>query len=302
SGGIFYTDFYRLTYDEFYDIVKENGIDVYVDEAFKDKKIDNLSLILKVYSDFILSGNEGVSLRLQKKIIGHCLDCNDIHSLVESYQYFDKTIIPVLSEVIKYIQEGHSVSSEQLISWFHSNIGEMISEKITNYYWYNNSRNGIDSTLIRTLSTVLWEYPVQYYTAIVYNQSCPLFGVDQKKQLLVDNFELICKEVQAYRKAFVLASFVYCTYIKPLEMNTYEYIWSTVREQIKNQVLNQLSDDILSSRIIGIFKFDVDTMQELELFYCDKYVTKQISTIDDENFLDDYIETCENNNLSFITQ
>ena len=281
---------------------KENKIDVYVDEAFKDRKLDSLSLILKVYSDFILNGDEGVSLRLQKKIIGHCFDCNDIHSLVESYRYFDKTIIPVLSEVIEYIKDGRSVSSELLISWFHSNIGEMISEKITNYYWYNNSRNGIDSTLIRTLSTVLWEYPVQYYTAIVYNKSCPLFGVEQKKQLLVDNFELICKEVQDYRKAFVLASFVYYTYIKPLEMNTYEYIWNDVREQMKNQVLNQLSDDILSSRIISIFKFDVDTMQELELFYCEKYVAKQISTINDENSLDDYIETCENNNLSFITQ
>lgn len=281
---------------------KENKIDVYVDEAFKDRKLDSLSLILKVYSDFILNGDEGVSLRLQKKIIGHCFDCNDIHSLVESYRYFDKTIIPVLSEVIEFIKDGRSVSSELLISWFHSNIGEMISEKITNYYWYNNSRNGIDSTLIRTLSTVLWEYPVQYYTAIVYNQSCPLFDVEQKKQLLVDNFELICKEVQDYKKAFVLASFVYYTYIKPLEMNTYEYIWNDVREQMKNQVLNQLSDDILSSRIISIFKFDVDTMQELELFYCEKHVAKQISTINDENSLDDYIETCENNNLSFITQ
>lgn len=281
---------------------KEKRIDVYVDEAFKDGKLDSLPLILEVYSDFILSGDEGVSLRLQKKIIGHCFDCNDIHSLVESYRYFDKTIIPELSEVIEYVKDGRSVSSELLISWFHSNIGEMIAEKITNYYWYNNSRNGIDSTLIRTLSTILWEYPVKYYTAIVYNQSCPLFGVEQKKQLLVDNFELICKEVQEYRKAFVLASFVYYTYIKQLEMNTYDYIWNDVREQMKNQVLNQLSDDILSSRIISIFKFDVETMQGLEMFYCEKYVSKQISTISNENSLDDYIDTCENNNLSFITQ
>lgn len=146
------------------------------------------------------------------------------------------------------------------------------------------------------------EYPVQYYTAIVYNQSCPLFGVDQKKQLLVDNFELICKEVQIYKKAFVLASFVYYTYIKPLEIHTYEFIWTTVREQLKNQVLSQLSTDILSSRIISIFKFDAETMQKLELFYCEKYVAEHISTMYNENSLHDYIDTCENNNLSFITQ
>lgn len=280
---------------------KDTGIDVYVDEAFKDKKIDHLPIILKVYSDFVLNGHDGLSLRLQKKIIGHCLDCNDIHSLVESYRYFDKMTISASSEVIDYLKNDSNISSDLLVSWFHSNIGEMISEKITNYYWYNNSRSGINSTLIRTLSNVLLEYPVQYYTAIVYNQSCPLFGVDQKKQLLVDNFELICKEVQIYKKAFVLASFVYYTYIKPLEIHTYEFIWTTVREQLKNQVLSQLSTDILSSRIISIFKFDAETMQKLELFYCEKYVAEHISTMYNENSLHDYIDTCENNNLSFIT-
>lgn len=281
---------------------KDAGIDLYIEEAFKEKEIKHLPLMLKVYSEFVLKGTKSVTLRLKKKIVGHCFDCNDIQTLIVSYEFFDKQTLPELSEVIEYISEDQDISSERLISWFHSDIGELIAEKITNYYWWKGSREGINSNLVRVLSTVLWEYPTSYYTAIIYNQSCPLFTRELKEQLLANNFDRICEETKSYKKAFVLVSFVYFNYIKPLGIESYDQSWSDLRSQMKSEVLGQLSNDIISSRAISIFKYDPEMVSELETYYCDTFVSDQVNGIVSEDELDDFISNCEENNLSFITQ
>lgn len=281
---------------------KDAGIDLYIDEAFKEKEIKHLPLMLKVYSEFVLDGSKKVTLRLKKKIVGHCFDCNDIQTLIDSYSFFDTQTLPELSDVIGYVSDEQDISSERLISWFHSDIGELIAEKITNYYWWKNSREGINSDLIRVLSTVLWEYPASYYTSIIYNQSCPLFTRELKEQILVDNFNLICEETKTYKKAFVLLSFVYFNYIRNIGIESFDQSWDELRTQIKSQVLDQLTNDVISSRAISIFKYDSETVSELESYYCNTFVADQIKEFDSEDQLDDYINNCEENHLSFITQ
>ena len=281
---------------------KDTGIDLYTDEAFKEKEIKHLPLMLRVYSEFVLNGRKSVTLRLKKKIVGHCFDCNDIQTLIVSYGFFDTQTLPELSEVIGYISEDQDISAESLISWFHSEIGELIAEKITNYYWWKDSREGINANLIKVFSTVLWEYPTSYYTAIIYNQSCPLFTRELKEQLLADNFDRICEETKSYKKAFVLLSFVYFNYVKPLGIESYDKSWDDLRSRIKSEVLGQLSNDIVSSRAISIFKYDPETVSELESYYCDTFVSDQVSRIVSEDQLDDFINNCEENHLSFITQ
>lgn len=281
---------------------KDACIDLYIDEAFKEKEIKHLPLLLKVYSEFVLDGSKKVTLRLKKKIVGHCFDCNDIQTLIDSYELFDTQTLPELSEVIGFISGEQEVSGERVIAWFHSDIGELIAEKITNYYWWKNSRDGITSDLIKVLSTVLWEYPISYYTSIIYNQSCPLFTRELKEKLLVDNFNIICEETKTYKKAFVLLSFVYFNYIKPLGVESFDQSWNELRAQMKSQVLRQLSNDVVSSRAINIFKYDPETVSELESYYCSTFVVDQIKEIVSEDQLDDFINKCEENHLSFITQ
>lgn len=281
---------------------KDSCIDVYIDEAYKEMQIKDLPQILRVYSDFVLDGNKGISLRLQKKIVGHCFDCNDTTTLINSYRFFNDQTLPELSNVIDFISGAKEISDEDLIFWFHSNIGELIAEKITNYYWWKESREKVNSALIKVLSTVLWEYPSSYYTAIVYNQSCPLFSKDDKEQILVDSFNLLCEEARTYKKGFVLVCFVYYNYIKPLGVETYDSTWNELRTWIKSQVLGQLSNDVLSSRSISIFKYDPETAHELEEYYCNTYISEQIDSFDSEEQLDEFVNKCEENNLSFITQ
>lgn len=281
---------------------KDTGIDLYIDEAFKEKKINSLPLLLKVYSDFMPSNNAGISLRLTKKIVGHCFDCNDAQTLIESYRYFNIQVLPELSDVIDYLCEKQEISGDALLSWFHGGIGELIAEKITNYCWWKDYRDSLSPELVKVLSTVLWEYPLAYYSAIIYNQSCPAFDRSVKERILVDNFVLLCEEVKSYKKAFILASFVYFNYLKPLGVVEYDSVWNDLREHVKNQVLEQLSPDILSSRAISNFRFDSETSRELELYYCDKFVAEQVRTLDTEELLDGFIGKCVENKLSFITQ
>lgn len=281
---------------------KETWIDIYIDEAYKEKKINELPMLLKVYSDFVPGGNMGVSLRLQKKITGHCFDCNDIPTLLEAHRYFAPGALPELSEVISYLKGSRDISAENLISWFHSGIGELIAQKITNYYWWNNSGDGINSVLVKVLSSVLWEHPATYYTTIIYNQSCPGFDRKVKEQILVDSFVQLCEEVKTYKKAFLLLSVVYFNYVKPRDIEEYDQLWEELKQELKEQVLTQLTDNVVSSRAISIFKYDSETVRELELYYCENFVAKQIGRFTSEDQFDEYINTCEENHLSFITQ
>ncbi len=281
---------------------KDAGIDLYIDEAFKEKRINSLPFLLKVYTDFMPSNNSGISLRLTKKIVGHCFDCNDVQTLIASYKYFNAQVLPELSSVIDYLCGKQEISGDILLLWFHSNIGELIAEKITNYCWWKDYRNNFSSELVKVLATVLWEYPLAYFSAIIYNQSCPAFDRTVKERILAENFTLLCEEVKSYKKAFILASFVYFNYLKPLGVAGYDSVWNDLREHVKHQVLEQLSPDILSSRAISIFKFDPETLHELELFYCNKFVEAHVRTLDTEELLDRFISKCEENKLSFITQ
>lgn len=107
--------------------------------------------------------------RLQRKIIGRCLDLNDINTLTCAIGYFGETMIPECQTLVEFLKESICPNDIAIMSWYHSGIGEQISEKITNYYWWKYSRTRIDQTLFRVLASVYWEYPENYYTEIIYN-------------------------------------------------------------------------------------------------------------------------------------
>lgn len=107
---------------------KESGIDLYIDEAGKENRIERLPVILKIYMDFVMDGKNFVSVRLKKKILGHCFDCNDTEALIHSAAYFDEDSIPEVREVVAFLEEKRLISSEDLIRWFHSGMKELVAE------------------------------------------------------------------------------------------------------------------------------------------------------------------------------
>ena len=188
---------------------KEKCIDLYIEEAGKDNRIDELPTILKVYKEFAMGGKEYISPSLKRKILGRCLDCNDIHALIASAAYFDEESIPEIKEVIDFLEEKRIVDSEDLIRWFHSDIGALVSEKITNYYWWRSSAQGLNINMFKILASVCWEYPAGYFTEIIYNDSCPMFGRKEKEQILCENFSQLCQNTKTYKKAYVLLNYLY---------------------------------------------------------------------------------------------
>lgn len=281
---------------------KDTGVDNYIDEAYKEHRIDKLPIVLKVYTDFLKGGKNSISLRLKKKIIGHCFDCHDINTLCHSYMYFDSYSLAEMSEVIDYLEGRISVENTTIISWFHGEIGEMIAEKITNYYWWRESRTQISEELIKVFSSVFWEYPENYFSAILYNNSCPDFEKEHKEQLLVNNFKTLCEFTKGYKKAFLFTSYVYCNYISQLENSEFELVWDELKELMKAQIKEQLSGELSSACIIRLFRYDREITSELENYYCNTFIVNVIKQLSSEDDMDLFISKCEELNLPFVTQ
>ena len=281
---------------------KDTGIDNYLGEAYNDKKIDKLPMVLRVYTDFLKHGNNEISLRLKKKIIGHCFDCHDMTTLCQASKFFDNYTLSEVSELIEYLNGDFTVDDCVLMSWFHGDIGEMIAEKITNYYWWRESRYGLSNELIKTFSSVLWEYPENYFSAIIYNNSCPDFGKEQKEKIIAENFINICAFAKEYKKAFVFVNYIYNNYIESLGDSDFDSTWHELKLWMKEQLKSQLTNELSSAHLIRMFRYDDETSRELEQYYCDTYVSVVLKKITSEEELDSYINKCEEINLPFVAQ
>lgn len=281
---------------------KDVGIDNYLGEALNERKIDKLPIILKIYTDFLRNGNNNISVRLKRKIIGHCLDCHDINTLCNSYQFFDNCTLPEMEDVIEFLKGTKSIDYNILMSWFHSDIGEMIAEKITNYYWWRESSGQLCDELVKTLASVLWEYRENYFSAIVYNDSCPGFRKEQKEQILVENFNKLCETAKEYKKAFLLVNYIYKNYIASLESTIFDNTWNELKGWMKKQVESQMTLELSTACVIRLFRYDVDTTGELEDYYCNTYVADALKMISSDDELDVYISKCGELNLPFVAQ
>lgn len=281
---------------------KESGIDLYIDEAGKENRIERLPVILKIYMDFVMDGKNFVSVRLKKKILGHCFDCNDTEALIHSAAYFDEDSIPEVREVVAFLEEKRLISSEDLIRWFHSGMKELVAEKIVNYFWWRTASQGLHRELFKVLASVFQEYPESYFTEILYNTACPMFGKKVKEQILCENFELLCQNTRTYKKAYILVNYLYNNLIEVLNDETLDTAWNELKVWMKNQVMQQLSPDIRTAGIIEVFRYDDLLRQELENYYCDTFIAEKMAHILSEEELGEFVNECEKKGLQFIIQ
>lgn len=274
-------------------------VDLYIEEMTKFSRIDMLPLILKVNQIY---GKNNVSERLQKKIMGRCFDLNALEILVSSYPYFNNDAIPEIHELVEFIQGKRSVDSDCLMRWFHSKIGAQISEKITNYYWWKHSSNGIDTTLFKVLASVYWEYPETYYTEIVYNPSCPLFGKKEKESLLCNSFIALCNDTKNYKKAFPWVNYLYLNCINDNRSDAVIHAWEELCAWMKKEVMALFSNELMTTAGINLFRLDESIRVELENYYCETYVSEILENFSDEEELDEYVGECEKVGAQFITR
>lgn len=274
-------------------------IDLFIEEMAKYSRIDQLPLVLKINKSY---GKKDISERLQKKIMGRCFDLNDIDTLVSVYPYFDSVTIPETHELIEFLQSNRPVDSDRLMKWFHSKIGAQISEKITNYYWWKYSINGVDTTLFKVLSSVYWEYPESYYTEIIYNPSCPLFGKKEKETLLRECFVGLCNDTRSYKKAFTWVSYLYINCMNGYQSTEVTQAWEKLLAWIKQDTILLFTTDLITTTEINLFRLDEVTRVEMENYYCENYVKKHLNSFTDEEELDAYIEKCEAIGAQFITR
>lgn len=241
----------------------EKCIDLYIEEASKYSRIDHLIYLLKINQSF---GRVNVTERLQRKIIGRCLDLNDINTLTCAIGYFGETMIPECQTLVEFLKESICPNDIAIMSWYHSGIGEQISEKITNYYWWKYSRTGIDQTLFRVLASVYWEYPENYYTEIIYNPACPLFGSKEKELILRNAFIQICEQTKRYKKAFPWVNYLYLSLLKDGISEENEKAWQELHALMQNEVMEHFSEDINCAGAIALFRLDPETRIKLEDF------------------------------------
>ena len=277
----------------------EKCIDLYIEEASKYSRIDQLIYLLKINQSF---GHVNVTERLQRKIIGRCLDLNDINTLTCAIGYFGETMIPECQTLVEFLKESICPNDIAIMSWYHSGIGEQISEKITNYYWWKYSRTGIDQTLFRVLASVYWEYPENYYTEIIYNPTCPLFGRKEKELILRNAFIQICEQTKRYKKAFPWVNYLYLSLLKEGISEENEKAWQELHALMQNEVMEHFSEDINCAGAIALFRLDPDTRIKLENLYCEEYVADIVEEFSDTDELDNFVENCEKLGLQFITQ
>ena len=277
----------------------EKCIDEYIKEAKRISIIGQMPMVLKINQAF---GCSNVTPRLQIKIISTCLEHNNVETLISCCRLFGNTMIPEAAELADYLSDNAYADGDKIISWFHSDLKAQLSEKIANYFWWKQSADGVSADMIKILSSVYWEFPENYYTEIIYNPSIPSFGRKEKEKLLKDGFKEICASVRTCKKTYTWANYLYLTYRDDENSEEYDEIWSQLRMWMMEQVMAQLNDDFRSAQLLSNFRLDPEARQELEEFYCENYVEKVTNGFVEEDELDNYVETCENQGLQFITQ
>ena len=114
---------------------KDRCVEFYIDEGAKQKDVRRIADLLRIWRDFSNSSHFTISLRLKRKILGKCLDCNNIEALCNAIDLFDNLTMPEAKQLSTYLRGDGEIDSRTLMSYFHSDIEALVSEKLVNFFW-----------------------------------------------------------------------------------------------------------------------------------------------------------------------
>ena len=162
---------------------KDRCVDFYIEEGAKQKDLYRIADLLRIWKHFSDSSYFTIPLRLKRKLIGNCLDCGNIESLCNAIQLFDDFTMPEAKQLAIYLQGDIEIDSDTLMSYFHSDVEALVSEKLVNLFWYRyKDREHLPEMIVRVLSSVCWDYDESYIEVILYNNTYNDFSVSQKQK------------------------------------------------------------------------------------------------------------------------
>lgn len=288
---------------------KDRCIDFYIEEGAKQKDLHRIADLLRIWKHFSDSSYFTIPLRLKRKLIGNCLDCGHVESLCNAISLFDDFTMPEAKQLAIYLQGDGEIDSDTLMSYFHSDVEALVSEKLVNLFWYRHKdREHLPEMIIRVLSSVCWDYDESYIEVILYNNTYNDFSVSQKTKILLGAFEQLCEYTKTYRKAYLLANYIYThivpnySYVLSNPCDFYSERWDNLKTWMIEQVTAQLSSDVRTARLISVFKYDDVAIHELETMYCNDYVKPELDGCFDEESLDDLVDQYRKEGISFVSQ
>ena len=288
---------------------KDRCVDFYIEEGAKQKDLYRIADLLRIWKHFSDSSYFTISLRLKRKIIGNCLDCDNIESLCNAITMFDDFTMPEAKQLAIYLQGNCEIDSDTLMNYFHSDIQALVSEKLVNFFWYHyKDREHLPEMIVHVLSSVCWDYDDSYIEVILYNNTYNDFSVSQKAKILLGAFEQLCEYTKIYRKAYLLVNYIYThivsnySYVLSNPCDFYFVRWEKLKTWMVEQVTAQLSSDVRTARLISVFKYDDVAMHELETMYCNDYVKPELDGCFDEESLDDLVDQYRKEGIPFVSQ
>lgn len=288
---------------------KDRCIDFYIAEGAKQKDLHRIADLLRIWKHFSGSSHFTIPLRLKRKLIGNCLDCDNIESLRNAISLFDDFTMPEAKQLAVYLQGDSEIDSDTLMSYFHSDVEALVSEKLVNIFWYRyRERENLPETIIRVLSSVCWDYDESYIEVILYNNTYNDFSVSQKAKILLSAFGQLCEYTKTYRKAYLLVNYIYThivpnfSYVLGVSCDFYSDKWNDLKTWMLEQVTMQLSRDVRTARLISVFKYDDVAMHELETMYCNDFVKPELDGCFDEESLDELVDQYCKEKIPFVSQ
>lgn len=288
---------------------KDRCVDFYIEEGAKQKDLYRIADLLRIWKHFSDSSYFTVPLRLKRKLIGNCLDCGNIESLCNAIHLFDDFTMPEAKQLAIYLQGDGEIDSDTLMSYFHSDVEALVSEKLVNLFWYRyKDREHLPEMIVRVLSSVCWDYDESYIEVILYNNTYNDFSVSQKAKILIGAFEQLCEYTKTCRKAYLLVNYIYThivpnySYVLSNPCDFYSARWENLKTWMVEQVTAQLSSDVRTAKLISVFKYDDVAMHELETVYCNDYVKPELDGCFDEESLDDLVDQYRKEGIPFISQ
>lgn len=283
-------------------------VQYYIDEESKSRNLSRLSEMLQIYLDFNGQDDKSLPLALVHKIMGRCLDFEDIQTLLECIPFFDETDIPEIREVESVLRNEQSVEYETLLSWYRSKIRPSVAGKLINYCWKTvNQSNGFPEAIFKALSIILLEYPIEYFESIIYNDSYEEFGRKEKRKILCGQFQMICQYAKSCHIVYLLADYIFGNFlsgqrVEQEEKTENDRIMSELSAWMLKIVKSHLSADISTTQEIALFKNNSLLREELEAYYCKTFIDAPLELCESEDIRIRLLDSFHEASVSFIKQ
>ena len=287
----------------------EKGFPLYLDEFSQIKTGNRLADMLRILRDFSDDPSEFVTLQEKRKIMGLCLDNNLISELCDAIELFDTKTMPESKSLLPYLCGEQAIDCATMMQFCHSQIEARVNEKLVNFFWYREQKeNRLSPCMIQILSEICWVYDESYPELILYNETYQEFKLWDKINILLDAFEELCERSKSKRKTYLLVNYVYSNFIEkdPAKWNPsgkdYAGLWSELKQWMVDNAQKMLSEDLCSTQILALFRYDKPEMNELEVQYCKRYIKPRLDSCTDEESLEELIEAYKNKDIPFLTQ